>query len=186
MRPVIMFNFITLDGMFEGPNGDISWHNTDEEFNEYAIEQTGWFGAIIFGRVTYEMMASYWPTEMALKDDPEVAKLMNKAQKLVFSRTLEKADWENTTLVKGNIADEINKLKQQPGNPIAVFGSGNLSTTLTNLGLIDEYRIMVNPIILGKGTPLFHDIEKSVKLKLVDSRVFKSGNVLLNYQPVRD
>lgn len=185
MRPVIMFNFVTLDGLFEGPNGDISWHNVDEEFNEFAREQTGWFGAIIFGRVTYEGMASYWTTPMALQDDPIVANLMNKAPKLVFSKTLKSADWENTTLLQGNLVEEINKLKAQPGNPIAVFGSGNLSAALTNLDLIDEYRIMVNPIILGKGTPLFQNIEKSVKLKLVNSRVFRSGNVLLTYQPVR-
>src|SRR5229473_5910355 len=153
-RKVILFNLITLDGFFEGPNQDISWHNVDEEFNEFAIEQLDTMGAIIFGRVTYGGMASYWPTEIALADDPAVAGKMNRIPKFVFSKSLDQADWSNTTLLKGDLAQEITQLKQQPGKDLFIFGSGRLAANLTRLGLIDEYRLIVNPVVLGNGTPL--------------------------------
>src|SRR4026209_392837 len=102
MRKLFSFNMVTVDGFFEGPNQDIDWHNTDEEFNEFAIEQTSSVGMLLFGRVTYQLMASYWPTPAAIADDQEIAKLMNSLPKIVFSRTLESADWENTRLIKEN------------------------------------------------------------------------------------
>lgn len=176
---------ITLDGFFEGPNQDISWHNVDEEFNQFAIEQTSSLGTILFGRKTYEVMASYWPTESAIKDDPAVAGLMNSVPKIVFSRTLQKAEWNNSRLIKDNIAEEILKLKKQPGKEMAVFGSADLLSTLIELDLIDEHRIMVNPVVLGSGTPLFKDVKNRLNLKLIQSRTFASGNVLLYYQSDR-
>ena len=185
MRKVILFNMITLDGFFAGPNGDIDWHGVDDEFNEFAITQLDAVDVLLFGRVTYELMASYWPTADALINDPIIAKQMNHLPKIVFSRTLEKADWQNTRLVKGNIAEEISKLKQQPGKDLIIFGSADLSATLTNLDLIDEYRVMVNPVVLGSGKPLFQGIQNTLHLKLVNTRTFASGNVLLYYQPVR-
>ena len=174
---------VTLDGFFDGPNHDISWHNVDAEFNEFAIEQTGSVGALLFGRVTYELMASFWPTPFALETDPIVADLMNRLPKLVFSTTLAKADWNNTRLIKDHVAEEISQLKQQPGNDLALFGSANLMSTLMKLDLIDEHRIMVNPVILGSGTPLFKRAENTLSLKLVKTRTFGNGNVLLCYQP---
>lgn len=183
MRKLFAFNMVTLDGFFEGPNCDISWHNADEEFNEFAIEQTSTLGAILFGRVTYQMMESYWPTSDAIRDDPIVADLMNSLPKVVFSRTLQKADWNNSRLIKDNLAEEILKMKQQPGKELALLGSADLLATLIQLDLIDEHRIMVNPIVLGKGTPLFKGIDHASKLKLVNTRTFRSGNVLLCYQP---
>ena len=183
MRKLFAFNMVTLDGFFEGPNRDISWHNVDEEFNQFAIEQANTVGAILFGRVTYELMASYWPTPAAQSDDPVVANLMNTLPKVVFSRTLQKAEWNNTRLIKDNVAEEILKMKQEPGNDLAVFGSANLLASLMQMNLVDEHRVMVNPVLIGSGTPLFRNINQKVNLKLVKTRTFKSGNVLLYYQP---
>jgi dihydrofolate reductase len=186
MRKLFAFNMVSLDGFFEGPNQDISWHNVDDEFNQFAIEQTSTVDTILFGRRTYDGMASYWPTDAAIKDDPIVAGLMNSLPKIVFSRTLQKADWNNTRLIKDNIAEEILKLKGQPGKEIAVFGSADLLSTLIQLDLIDEHRIIVNPVVLGSGTPLFKNMKHRLNLKLMRSRTFDSGNLLLYYQPYRE
>jgi dihydrofolate reductase len=183
MRKLYVFNMVTLDGYFEGPNREIDWHNVDEEFNEFAIEQLNATDLLLFGRVTYELMAGYWPTPEAIKNDPMVAGAMNSASKIVFSRTLKKADWNNTRLIKDNIPGEMAKLKQQPGKEIAIFGSSNLAATFIQHGLIDEVRIIVNPVVLGKGKPLFSGIREKLSLKLLKTKVFKSGNVLLYYQP---
>ena len=184
MRRLFSFNMVTLDGFFEGPNREIDWHNVDGEFNEFAIEQTGTVDVLLFGRVTYQMMASYWPTPSAIANDPIVAGQMNRVPKIVFSRTLEKAEWNNTRLIKDHIAEEILKLKQQPGKDLALFGSANLMSTLIQLDLIDEHRIMVNPVILGAGTPLFKT-KGRLNMKLLKTRAFGNGNVLLCYEPVR-
>ena len=186
MRKVFLFNMITLDGFFEGPNQDISWHHVDDEFNEFAIEQLNEIGTLLFGRVTYQGMASYWPTEFAIKDDSIVAGLMNSLPKIVFSRTLDKAEWNNSRLVKENAAEEVFKLKQQPGKDIAIFGSSDLAVTLAENDLIDEYRVIVNPVFLGHGTPLLKGIKDKLNLKLLKARPFKSGNVLLYYAPEKD
>jgi dihydrofolate reductase len=183
MRKVILFNLVTLDGFFEGPNREIGWHNVDEEFNEFTGDQLNTFDILLFGRVTYELLASYWPTPTAIRDDPIIAHLMNMIPKIVFSRTLEKADWNNTRLIKDHIGEEITKLKEQPGKDMAIFGSGNLASNLTNLGLIDEYRIIVNPVILGDGHPLFKGVNDRLNLKLLKTMAFRSGNVLLYYAP---
>lgn len=186
MRKVFLFNMTTLDGFFEGPNQDISWHHTDEEFNEFAIHQLREVGTLLFGRVTYQGMASYWPTESAIKDDPIVAGLMNSLPKIVFSKTLDKAEWNNSRLVKENVAEEVSKLKQQPGKDIAIFGSSELAVTLAEHGLIDEYRVIVNPVFLGNGTSLLKGIKDKLNLKLLNARTFKSGNVLLIYAPEKE
>ncbi len=180
---VILFNLVTLDGFFAGPNGEIDWHHVDAEFNEFAIAQLNSAAGLIFGRVTYELMASYWPTESAIQDDPQVATKMNAIPKIVVSRTLDRADWHNTRLVKGNVAAEIAELKQQPGKNWFIFGSANLASALTDLGLIDEYRVIVNPVVLGSGKPLFPDLKNRLDLQLTNSRIFRNGNVLLHYQP---
>ena len=184
MRKVILFNMVTLDGFFAGPNGEIDWHNVDAEFNEFAIDQLNSADGLIFGRVTYQGMASYWPTPTAIANDPIVTGKMNNIPKIVFSKTLEKVEWNNTRLVKGNLVDEISKLKQQPGKDWFIFGSANLAAIFTKNGLIDEYRIMVNPVVIGSGEPLFKGITATLKLNLIKVRTFHSGNVLLYYQPV--
>jgi dihydrofolate reductase len=192
MRKVFLFNMTTLDGFFEGPNQDISWHQVDDEFNEFAVNQLKEVDMLLFGRVTYQGMASYWPTEFAIKDDPMVAGLMNSLPKIVFSKTLDKAEWNNSRLVSDHAAKEVSKLKEQPGKDIAIFGSSDLVVTLADAapssgsGLIDEYRIIVNPVFLGAGTPLLKGIKDKLELKLLKARTFKSSNVLLYYAPEKD
>ena len=127
MRKLFTFNMVTLDGFFEGPNGEIDWHNADnQEFNDFAIEQMSSIDTILFGRRTYQMMASYWPTEIAVQSDPIVADLMNRFSKVVFSRTLETVDWNNTRLIHENAGQEIRTMKRQPGKDLAIFGSAEL------------------------------------------------------------
>jgi dihydrofolate reductase len=185
MRKLFSFNMMTLDGFFEGPDQEIDWHNVDEEFNEFAAEQLGTIDVILFGRVTYQGMASYWPTPFATENDPVIAAQMNSFPKIVVSHTLQKAEWNNTRLIKDNVAEEISKLKQQPGKDLALFGSANLLSTLMQMDLIDEHRIMVNPVILGNGHPLFKSTTGRLDLKLLKARTFRSGNVLLYYEPVK-
>ena len=184
MRTVYLFNMVTLDGYFEGPSkGQIDWHNVDADFNTFAIEQLKATDLLLFGRITYEGMASYWPTPTAITNDPEIAHHMNAIPKCVFSRTLEKADWSNTQLIREDAAETVVNFKQQGGKAIGVFGSADFASTLTAHGLIDEYRLMVNPVVLGAGIPLFKPTSNRLSLKLLSVRPFKSGNVLLTYAP---
>jgi dihydrofolate reductase len=186
MRKVFLFMMVTLDGFFEGPNQEIDWHNVDEEFNEFAIHQLNDVDSLLFGRVTYQLMASYWPTQSAKENDPIVADKMNTVPKIVFSKTLDKAEWNNSRLVKENIAEEVSKLKQQQGRDLAIFGSSDLAASLLQMGFIDELRIMVNPVVLGNGKPLFKGIDEKLNLKLLKTKTFRSGNVLLYYQPINN
>jgi dihydrofolate reductase len=179
---MISFVLTTLDGYHAGPNGEIDWHNVDQEFNEFAIEQGDALGALVFGRVTYELMASYWPTPEARESDPVVAGQMNGLPKVVVSRTLDRAEWANTRLVNDDVAGQLAELKRQPGKDIGVFGSSNLTASLLGMGLVDEVRILVNPVLLGAGKPLFETADRT-KLKLLQTRTFASGNVLLTYRP---
>src|SRR5262249_25590695 len=146
---------------------DIDWHNVDEEFNEFAIQQLDDVDMLLFGRVTYEGMASYWPTSFAKENDPVIADKMNTIPKLAFSKTLDKVEWNNARLVKENIAEEIPKLKQQQGRDLEIFGSSDLAVSLLQMGLIDELRIMVNPVVLGSGKSLFNGIHEKLNLKLI-------------------
>jgi dihydrofolate reductase len=181
MRDLILFNAITLDGFFEGPGNDLSWHRVDDEFNKFAWEQIRGVDAIMFGRKTYELMASYWPTPESAADDPVTAELMNIWPKIVFSRTLKDAAWNNTHLVN-NAVDEVRRLKEHPGKPLIIFGSANLSTSLMKAGLIDQFNLMVMPVVLGNGTPLFQGINSQLNLTLAGTRAFANGNVLLTYR----
>jgi dihydrofolate reductase len=183
MGRLSVFNFVTLNGFFEGPKGDISWHRHGAEENAYAVDGLKSGSTLLFGRVTYEMMAGYWPTPLAMKNDPVVAEGMNNAEKIVFSRTLKKVEWSNTRLVKDNIAEEVKKLKQEPGKNMTVLGSGSIVTQLAQLGLIDEYQIMVDPVLLGDGTPIFKGIKQTLNLKLTATKTFRSGVILLSYEP---
>ena len=171
---------VSLDGYFEGINHSIDWHNVDEEFNQFAIEQLNLADILLFGRVTYELMAGYWPS--ATTDDPVVASKMNTIPKIVFSHKLDTASWENTRLIKYNIQQEVTLLKKQPGKDLFIFGSGLLASSFREMNLIDEYRIMVNPVILGNGKPLFSNINQTLNLKLLQIKKFKSGNILLYYE----
>jgi len=185
MRKLFVFNMVTLNGYFEGPNKEIDWHNVDAEFNEYAIDMLNSVDMLLFGRVTFELMASYWPTPDAIKNDPIVAEKMNTLSKIVFSKTLDEVAWQNTKLVRDNIEEETNNMKKQPGKDMVLLGSGSIMSEFAQRGLIDEYRIMVNPVVLGNGKPLFTGIKDRLNLKLTNTRIFKSGNVLLYYRPDR-
>jgi dihydrofolate reductase len=189
MRKVILSNMVTLDGFFEGPNKELDWHIVDEEFNEYAIDLLSNVDAILFGRLTYQLMADYWPAAATnpstSKSDLEIADKMNNLPKIIFSKTLQRVEWNNSRLVKENIAEEILKMKQQPGKDMVIFGSGSIVSSFMQLGLIDEYRIIVNPVVLGNGKPLFKGVNDKHNLKLLKTRVFSSGIVILFYEPVK-
>ena len=183
MRKLSVFNFVTLNGYFKGANGDLSWHKHGGEENEYSAHMLKAGNMLLFGRVTYEMMAGYWPTPDAIKNDPIVAKGMNNADKIVFSRTLKNADWNNTKIVKNNIVEEIKKMKSSSGGKdMTLLGSGSILTQFAEQGLIDEYQIMVDPVAISGGTPIFKDIKHKLYLKLTTTRTFKSGAVLLCYE----
>jgi dihydrofolate reductase len=181
MRKLIFFMLTSLDGYYEGPGHAIDWHNVDVEFNEFAIAQLDSADTLLFGRVTYEMMAAFWPPDAAMKNDPITAATMNRLPKIVFSRTLSSAAWQNTRLVKDNVAEEVEKLKEQAGKDLIIFGSSDLSVSLIQAGLIDEF--MVNPVALGNGKALFKGLPGRLNLELMKTRTFKSGTVLLFYRP---
>ncbi|MDD1759258.1 MAG: dihydrofolate reductase family protein [Methanothrix sp.] len=183
MRNIIASNYVTLDGFFAGPNGELDWFVWDDQMGQYAKDLLGSVDTILFGRVTYELMAGYWPTAAAPEEDPIITDAMNDLPKIVFSRTLAKADWKNTRLIKEINKDQILKMKQQPGKDIVIFGSGSIVSTFTRWGLIDDYRFLVNPVILGGGKPLFKGITDRINLKLLENRRFDSGAALLRYQP---
>jgi len=185
MSKLTVFNFITLNGFYKGTNGDISWHRHGGEEAQYSAEALQASNTLLFGRITYEMMAHFWPTPVAIESNPIVAEGMNKASKIVFSRTLQKAEWNNTRLIKNNIIEAMKKLKQEEKKDMTLLGSGSLVTQFAEQGLIDQYEIMLDPVAIGSGTPLFKGIQQNLNLKLVNSRTFKSGVVLLTYQPVQ-
>lgn len=182
MRKIFVWNLISIDGYFADPDGEIDWHNVDQEFNEAAIEMLKSVDTILFGRITYQMMADYWSSSIAQTDDPIVAGFMNTLPKIVFSKTLEKVEWNNSILLKSDLENEIKRIKEQNGKDIAILGSGTIVQYLTNLGLIDEYKLIVNPIILGKGKSMFNHTIDRINLKLKESKQFRSGNVLLHYE----
>ncbi|HVB04156.1 MAG TPA: dihydrofolate reductase family protein [Chitinophagaceae bacterium] len=186
MGKIILFNMMTLDGYFKGKNNGLDWHHVDEEFNEFAIEQLNSAEGLIFGRLTYELMAGYWQTPEAIANDPIIAGKMNAIPKFVFSTNLDKAAWQNTQLLKGNIELEVKRIKERLKRDMLIFGSASLASKFRTLDLIDEYRIMINPIILGNGEPLFEPLNDRLKLHLVRTKTFHSGNVLLVYEPRRE
>jgi dihydrofolate reductase len=188
MRRVVFFMMTTANGLYERGRWDqtengIDWHNTDAEFDTFAAEQLDEFSMHLYGRVTYEGMATFWPTPEGIAADPEVARRMNATPKVVFSKTLDRAEWENSTLVKGDAAQEVASLKQQPGGDMMIMGSSDLVASLAGAGLIDEYRIMVNPVLIGTGKPMLSGLARDVPLTLLRTRTFKNGNVLLCYGP---
>ncbi|MDE3230232.1 MAG: dihydrofolate reductase [Chloroflexota bacterium] len=181
MRKLFVSNMISIDGYYAGPNDEIDWHNVDAEFNEMAAEMLDSVDTLVFGRVTYDLMASYWPTPAGIADDPTIASKMNALGKVVFSRTLSAVDWNGARLAQSALADEIARLKAEPGKDMVIFGSGTIVTQLTQLGLIDEFRLYVSPVILGAGKSLFAGVTGRPPLRLVSARAFDSGNAMLVY-----
>jgi dihydrofolate reductase len=142
MRRLVVFNQVSLDGYFTDINGDMSWaHKDDAEWKAFVADNAKGGGVLLFGRITYELMASFWPTPVAIENFSVVAERMNTLPKVVFSRTLDKASWNNTKLVKGGMAAEIRKMKKEPGEDMAIMGSGSIVSQLAQEGLIDEFQI---------------------------------------------
>jgi dihydrofolate reductase len=186
MQRLISFTQITLDGYFTGRNGDLGWAyegQQDAEWNAFVAGNASGGGQLLLGRITYELMASYWPTPTALERDPAVADGMNRLPKVVFSRTLDKVSWDNTRLVKSDLATEVRKMKQAPGEGMVILGSGSIVSQLTQARLIDEYQIVVKPVALGEGRTMFDGLKQKLALKLAKTRPFTNGNVLLCYEP---
>jgi dihydrofolate reductase len=184
MRKIILMMSVSVDGFFEGPNREIDWHMVDDELHRHFNEQLSAMGAFLDGRVTYELMAGFWPTA---DTDPsstelmaEFARIWRDMPKIVFSRTLERADW-NATVVRDVVVEEILELKAQPGGDL-VLGGADLAAAFMRHDLIDEYRLYVHPIVIGQGKPLFPASEAKINLQLTETRTFGNGVVLLRYQ----
>ncbi len=187
MRKIIVFNMLSVDGYFAGSDGNIDWHVVDEEFNHFALTLLSRVDTILFGRITYDLFKSYWPSAL---NDPttdesnmKIAQAIDAATKIVFSEKELSSDWRNTERKDDVLEKDIRKLKSSDGKDIVIYGSGTIVQQLSNLQLIDEYNLMINPIILGAGKPLFEDID-SLRLKLEETQRYEnSGNVLLTYTP---
>lgn len=185
MPKLSVFNSISLDGYFTGANGDLSWAYSapqDDEWREFVSGNAGGGGALLFGRVTYDMMAGFWPTPAAAQQMPKVAEGMNRAAKFVVSRSMKSAAWQKTTVLSGDVVGEIQKLKQQPGGDITILGSGRLVAQLAQAGLIDAYQFVVVPVILGAGRTMFEGVTSQPKLRPTKTRTFGNGNVVWWYE----
>ncbi|TGL34833.1 dihydrofolate reductase [Leptospira koniambonensis] len=185
MRKIISFMHISLDGFVAGPNGEMDWIKVDEEIFDYVGIRIGKGDTALYGRVTYEMMEGYWPTAgdepTASKHDIEHSKWYKKVHKVVISKTMKGVSSTNAEIISDNLSDKINEIKQQSGEDILLFGSPRATHSLIQLNLIDGYWLFVNPIILGRGIPLFEDIKDKIKLKLLTTRQFTCGVTELNY-----
>jgi dihydrofolate reductase len=186
MRKVTMLEHVSLDGFMAGPNGEMDWIHVDEEMFDAGLRLTDAADTAIFGRATYQMMQSYWPTAAdrpgASRHDVAHGRWINAATKLVFSRTLQASDWQNTTFVSGDVAATIEGMKQQPGKNLVLIGSAGLARQFIALGLVDEFWINVNPVVLGGGVPLFPGEGKRSDLTLLESVPFASGVIGLHYE----
>jgi dihydrofolate reductase len=186
MPKLVVYNTMSLDGYFTDANGDMSWaHKRDPEWQAFVSENASGGGQLLFGRVTYNLMASFWPTPLAAQSNPIVVDRMNSMRKFVFSTTLKNAAWSNTTLLKGDLSTEVRKLKQEPGPNIVIMGSGSIVAQLADAGLVDEFQIVLNPLVVGNGRTLFEGVKRKLPMKLARSRAFGNGNVVLYYEPVQ-
>lgn len=189
MRKIISTMWVTLDGFVAGPAGEMDWvsESFDAAMGQYQGDFVSAADTLLLGRVTYQSFAGSWPhvpdNPNASEGEKDYARMLNAMQKIVFSRTLEQAEWHNSRLLKEVNRQDIEQLKHEPGRNIIIYGSASLVQALTNLGLIDEYQVLVHPVVLGDGKPLFHNVQDRVRLKLVNSKTHPSGVVVLSYQP---
>jgi dihydrofolate reductase len=189
MRKVIYLVHVSLDGYAAGPNGEIDWIVYNDEVEKYSHDLTSSVDTTLYGRVTYQMMESFWPTvpgnPASAQAEIDYSRWLDNATKIVFSKTLENVEWQNSRVIKDNLQEEITQLKQQPGKDLLILGSPGLAQTFMQLGLIDEYRINVNPVILGSGIPLFGGFDSKNPLKLLEAKTLEGGVVALQYEPQR-
>jgi dihydrofolate reductase len=187
MRKLIVSMNITLDGFMSGPHCELDWHfnSWNEEMAQVAAEQLSRADTIILGRITYRAMARYWPLQAqslaCARQDIAFADMMNTYAKIVFTKTLQQSEWNNSKLVKTSIAREIASLKQQPGKEMIIYGSGKIVAALMQLNMIDEYQLWIHPVILGKGKPFFGKLRDNIGIKLVSTTTFSSGVVMMRY-----
>ena len=190
MRNLIFFMHASLDGFVAGPNGEMDWIRFDDELFDFVATMTDKANSALYGRVTYEMMQGYWPTAgdkpNASKHDKEHSAWYKKVSKIVLSRTLNGEGLENTTVISDQLAETINRINHQEGKNILIFGSPRASYSLLELGLIDAFWVFVNPVLLGKGMPLFKNVTETTKLKLVESKTFSCGVMALHYERVSE
>lgn len=181
MRKVVVSNLISLDGFIAGPSGEIDWFSVGGDFMDYTKGRLGSMGVLLFGRVTYELMAGYWPDASPAENDEAIIHAMNSLPKIVFSRTLPSADWNNAVVNRGDPVHETERMKAEGGEDIVIFGSGTIVSALSAAGLVDEYRIFVNPVILGAGKTQFGGVGRRIDLRLKETKAFAGGLVLLTY-----
>ena len=182
MAKLSAFLFISIDGYYKDMENDINWHRHGGEESDFAATSSQQEHILLFGRVTYQLMASYWPTAMAIENDPKVADGMNRTEKVVFSKTVHTSDWNKTRFLSDNLVEEVKKLKEGEKD-ITILGSGTILTQLANAGLIDSYQFMIDPVALGEGTPIFGGLQQKLDLELINSKVFDSGIILVTYKP---
>jgi dihydrofolate reductase len=183
MRRLSVFNNISLDGYFADAKGEMRWADqSDPEWRDFTASNANGGGALLFGRVTYDLMIQFWPTPAAMQSMPDVATGMNQAEKIVFSGTLDRPTWHNTTVVRGDLAAEVRRLKSGPGAGMVILGSGQIVAQLTEAGLIDEYQIAVAPVVLGAGRTMFEGVTRRPRLKRTFARNFENGTVFLRYE----
>lgn len=189
MSKLIFFMHTSLDGFVAGPDGEMNWINVNEEIFDFVATITATANKALYGRVTYEMMEGYWPTAAdkpnASKHDIEHSAWYKKISKIVLSTTLDEKELKNTIVISDQLADNINKIKKDDGGNILIFGSPRASHSLLSEGLIDAFWLFVNPVLLGKGTPLFKGIAEMTKLKLIESKTFACGVIALHYEATR-
>lgn len=187
-RRLFVSMIVSLDGFIEGPNRELDWfHDGDPQFEQYCDEMVDSVGLALYGRKSYELMVSYWPNAEENPRSPQdlaFARKMNALPKVVLSRTLERATWNNTTILRDGIAEKLNELKQTPGKPIVAWAGASLVSTLARLNVIDEYRLIVHPVLLGGGTPLFQDITERKRLRLTRTTQLGRDIVVTCYEPV--
>ncbi|MHB9141042.1 MAG: dihydrofolate reductase family protein [Paludibacter sp.] len=190
MRKLIFFMHTSLDGFVAGLKGEMDWINIDETMFDFVATMTDKADSALYGRVTYEMMQSYWPNAgeqpNASKHDKEHSAWYNKVSKIVLSKTISEKGIDNTTVIGDQLADKINKIKNLDGKNILIFGSPTASHSLLSQGLIDEFWLFVNPILLGQGIPLFKGVTETTKLKLIETKTFSSGVIALHYETKRN
>ncbi|MBA2679653.1 MAG: dihydrofolate reductase family protein [Ktedonobacteraceae bacterium] len=189
MQKIITTTWVSLDGFIAGPNGEMDWigESHGEAMGQYEYDVVKAADTLLLGRVTYQSFAGSWPhvpdNPNASEGEKVYARQLNAMQKVVFSRTLDQVEWHNSTLKTAIIPEEITQMKQAPGSDMVIYGSASVVQELTNLGLIDEYQVLIFPVILGGGKPLFHDIQHKVRLQLTDTQTQPSGVVVLTYHP---
>jgi len=183
MRKLTVFNNVSLDGYFTDARSDMSWaHQNDPEWNSFTAENASGGGVLLFGRITYQMMASFWPSKQAFEMMPTVAEQMNNLPKVVFSRTMDSASWTNTRLVNDHMVEAVRKMKNESGPGLVIMGSGTIVSQLTQQNLIDEYQIVVHPLVLGSGRTMFEGVNDKLALRRTKMRTFENGNVFICYE----